>query len=125
MVWKLLRAPVVFFDSNPIGTILTRFSKDISATDFMLSFLVTYALITGFKVLATIIFIIVSVPWNLVTLVIVGIPMHLIRRISIIGQNDAQRIESITKGPLNTRYSSAIDGITSIRAYKKEDYFID
>jgi ATP-binding cassette, subfamily C (CFTR/MRP), member 1 len=35
MAWKLLRAPVIFFDSNPIGTILTRFSKDIAVTDFM------------------------------------------------------------------------------------------
>ena len=29
MVYKLLRAPLHFFDSNSIGTIVTRFSKDI------------------------------------------------------------------------------------------------
>lgn len=29
MVYKVLRAPMHFFDSNSIGTIVTRFSKDI------------------------------------------------------------------------------------------------
>ena len=29
MAWKLLRAPMHFFDSNSIGTILTKFTKDI------------------------------------------------------------------------------------------------
>jgi enoyl-[acyl-carrier-protein] reductase (NADH) len=51
--------------------------------------------------------------------------MYLVRRYSIISQNDTQRLDAITKGPMNTRYSSAIDGITSIRAYAKEQYFID
>ena len=31
MVWKLLRAPMHFFDVNSIGTILTRFTKDIES----------------------------------------------------------------------------------------------
>jgi ABC-type bacteriocin/lantibiotic exporter with double-glycine peptidase domain len=57
MAWKLLRAPVIFFDSNPIGTILTRFSKDIAVTDFMLPMLLNYTLITFFKALMLIIFI--------------------------------------------------------------------
>ena len=31
MVWKLLRAPMHFFDTNSIGTILTKFTKDIES----------------------------------------------------------------------------------------------
>lgn len=33
-LWKLLRAPCVFFDANPIGRILTRFSKDTVLLDY-------------------------------------------------------------------------------------------
>ena len=125
MVWKLLRSKVLFFDSNPIGTILTRFSKDLGITDFLLPQMTNFALITSFKVIIIIIFVVAVIPWNLAILILVAIPMYLIRRYSIIAQNDSQRLESISKGPLNTRYSSAIDGITSIRAYDKRDYFID
>lgn len=36
MVTALLKAPVLFFDSNPIGRILNRFSKDIGCMDEVL-----------------------------------------------------------------------------------------
>jgi ABC-type multidrug transport system fused ATPase/permease subunit len=31
----------------------------------------------------------------------------------------------MTRGPINTRLGSAIDGLSTIRAYQKQDYFID
>ncbi len=34
---SLLRAPVLFFDSNPIGRVVNRFSKDVSSIDEQLS----------------------------------------------------------------------------------------
>jgi len=33
----LIRAPVFFFDSNPIGRVVNRFSKDVSSIDEQLS----------------------------------------------------------------------------------------
>ena len=36
MLAAVLRAPVLFFDSNPIGRILNRFSKDMGFVDDML-----------------------------------------------------------------------------------------
>lgn len=56
MVWGLLRSPVIFFDSNPIGQIMTRFSTDIMNTDFMLPKLLDVIFSAGFKVIATTIF---------------------------------------------------------------------
>ena len=35
MSYKIIRAKVVFFDSNPIGRILTRFSKDMAVLDLI------------------------------------------------------------------------------------------
>ena len=36
MVKSLLRVPIVFFDTTPIGTVITRFAKDITVCDMML-----------------------------------------------------------------------------------------
>lgn len=33
---RVLRAEILFFDSNPIGRIVTRFSKDVAVLDFMI-----------------------------------------------------------------------------------------
>jgi len=125
MVWKLLRAKITLFDSTPIGTIMTRFSKDLAITDFLLPQMTNFALITLSKVTVLIVFIVIVIPWNLIILLLVLIPMLMIRRYSILAQNDSQRHDAMSKGPINTRYSSAIDGITSIRAYNRRDFFID
>lgn len=37
MVTSLLRAPILFYDTTPIGKILTRFAKDITVCDLMLN----------------------------------------------------------------------------------------
>jgi len=40
MAEKVLRANIIFFDSNPIGTITTRFSKDQTIIDMLLPVIV-------------------------------------------------------------------------------------
>ena len=37
MAERVLRAKILFFDSNPIGRILTHFSKDMVSIDFVIS----------------------------------------------------------------------------------------
>lgn len=36
---RVLRAKILFFDSNPMGRIMTRFSKDMVTIDFIFGFL--------------------------------------------------------------------------------------
>ena len=36
MTEKVIRAKIIFFDSNPVGRILTRFSKDLSVIDLII-----------------------------------------------------------------------------------------
>ena len=40
MTERVLRANILFFDSNPMGRIMTHFSKDIAVIDGMISFLI-------------------------------------------------------------------------------------
>ena len=125
MVWKILRAPVVFFDSHEIGTILTRFSKDIHVTDYMFPFQLNSLLSAGFRVIMSVIFIIVAIPYNAITLGIVFIPMYILRKKQRLALLETQRIESSSKGPVNTKFSSAINGLKTIRAYNRTGMFID
>ena len=51
MIKTVLRAKILFFDSNPVGRILTRFSKDLSGLDYLLpilSFMMLQGLTRGF-----------------------------------------------------------------------------
>ena len=50
--------------------------------------------------------------------------MYIVQKRCLLAQNDSQRIEAITKGPINTKLGSAIDGLDTIRAYHKEQFFV-
>ena len=80
MTWKLLRAPSEFYDSNPIGRILTRFSKDTAVTDYFLGFILNVAIATSLKILGIYIMIIISVPWMALTLIANFVAVYFIRK---------------------------------------------
>ena len=124
MVYKVLRAPIKFFDATPIGRILTRLAQDIAAYDFILPMTMNFVLNNGFRALSILILMIITVPFVAVPAIFALLMMYLIRKRTILPQNDLKRYDSVTKAPINTKFGSVLDGVTSIRAYKKEDYFI-
>jgi len=62
MLANILRAPMMFFDTTPIGRILNRFSQDLATVDVVLPFTVRAWLPTFFNLLATIVIISYSTP---------------------------------------------------------------
>jgi len=60
MCERILRANILFFDSNPIGRILTRFSKDMAVLDLVapaVSILMTYGIFRAITVAFTLVLI--------------------------------------------------------------------
>ena len=123
MVYKVLRAPIKFFDSTPIGRILTRLAQDIIAFDFSLPNIWSLVLNNWFRVFIVLVLMSISVPYVSILGVACLIINYIIRRVSINPQNDLKRFDSITKAPINTKFGSAIDGVTTIRVYNREEFF--
>ena len=92
--------------------------------DYFIPLILNIAAWTLFKVVSIFILMVVTVPYMIVTGLIMMIAAYLIRRRWIIAQNDSQRIESITKAPVNTKLGSVSDGMDTIRAFRKQDFFI-
>jgi len=69
MVVAVLQAPVHFFDSNPVGRIINRFSKDIGCMDEVLpkTFLMSIQLVL--LLLTTVLVPTVTNPWLLIVVV--------------------------------------------------------
>lgn len=66
MCKKVLSAKIEFFDSNPVGRILTRFSKDMAVLDLVtppVAIVMTYGIFRAFTVAVSIIII---NPWLLI-----------------------------------------------------------
>ena len=125
MVRCVLQAPVLFFDTNPAGRILNRFSKDIGAIDeilpkmFLLAtqtllFVFTAALLPSFTNF-----------W----LVLVTLPIFMIFAYLAVyylkTSRDLKRLESVCRSPVFSHFSETMAGLDTIRTRKREGDFID
>ena len=123
MTWKLLRAPTKYFDWTPIGDIMTRFSQDISTIDYMIPCLLDFAMSFTFRSLVSLALIIYVAPWNIIGMIFIWKLIDYYRMKHIPAIVNTQKLYAASKGPINTKYSSAIDGIMTIRAYKQQKFF--
>ena len=71
MLKNILRSPMSFFDTTPLGRVLNRFSKDIYTIDEVIPRSIRSFLYTSLRVVSTLIVIVIATP----TFTIVIIPL--------------------------------------------------
>ncbi|XP_065162760.1 probable multidrug resistance-associated protein lethal(2)03659 [Atheta coriaria] len=116
MFSNILQATMRFFDTNPSGRILNRFSKDIGAIDellprLMLDSIQIFMVMSGILVMVWIVSPIMIAP----TLVLGGI-FAWIRYIYMSSAQDIKRLEGVTKAPVFSHVSASLSGLTTIRS---------
>ena len=125
MVSSVLHAPVLFFDTNPTGRILNRFSEDVGCLDEELppKFLlwIQRFLILCFSVLiptvANFWVILIAVPFLL--------SFGYLTRYYLKTSRELKRLESICRSPVFSHFSETMTGLDTIRTQKMENDFID
>ncbi|XP_020269793.1 ABC transporter C family member 10-like [Asparagus officinalis] len=120
---SLFHAPMSFFDSTPIGRILSRASYDLSIVDFDVPFSLVYtfcAILTAFSNIG----VVGSVTWQilLVTVPIVYITIRL-QRYYLASAKELMRIEGTTRSFIANHLAESISGAKIIRAFKEEERF--
>ena len=125
MVAAVLQAPVFFFDSNPIGRIMNRFSKDIGCMDEVLPKSFLRAIQRTLLMFSSILLPTVINPWILFAVVPIALLAGLISRYYLKTSRELQRIESVSRSPVFSHFSETLDGLGTIRTRKKEGDFID
>uniref|UniRef100_A0A452VN33 Multidrug resistance-associated protein 4 n=1 Tax=Ursus maritimus TaxID=29073 RepID=A0A452VN33_URSMA len=123
MFESILRAPVLFFDRNPVGRILNRFSKDVGHMDDLLPLTFLDFFQTFLQVLGVVGVAVAVIPWIAIPLIPLGILFFVLRRYFLETSRDVKRLESTTRSPVFSHLSSSLQGLWTIRAYKAEERF--
>jgi len=125
MLGSVLRAPLRFFDSTPMGRILQRFSRDVEAVDVQLqwSFELTVRCVIN---IATSLFLILGIlPVMLVVVAPVLWFYYLLQRDYRVPAREAKRLDSISRSPRFAHFKETLQGLTVIRSYGKTGVFLD
>ena len=121
---RVLRAPMSFFDTTPLGRITNRFSKDVDIMDNNLTDAIRMFFFTLAMVVSIFILIIVYFHYFAIAL---G-PLFLMFLFSAAyyraSAREIKRHEAVLRSVVFSRFSEAVSGTASIRAYGLQEYFV-
>ncbi|KAM7505799.1 hypothetical protein LguiB_004703 [Lonicera macranthoides] len=118
MLNSILRAPMVFFHTNPLGRIINRFAKDIGDIDRNIAQYVNMFLSQVWQLFSTFVLIgIVSTMslWAILPLLLLFYWAYLYYQSTA---REIKRLDSITRSPVYAQFGEALNGLSTIRAYK-------
>ncbi|KAG5894561.1 hypothetical protein JTB14_021543 [Gonioctena quinquepunctata] len=121
MFSKIVYSAMSFFNTNPSGRILNRFSKDIGAIDETLPLTIVDTVQIGVTVAAITTVIATVNPWILLPTGIIGIIFHFMRQAFLASSRNIKRVEAITRSPIYTHLAASLQGLTTIRAFGAEE----
>uniref|UniRef100_A0A165WB07 ABC-type xenobiotic transporter n=1 Tax=Daucus carota subsp. sativus TaxID=79200 RepID=A0A165WB07_DAUCS len=121
---SIFRAPMSYFDSTPVGRILSRLSSDLSIIDLELA--TKFAFSLGSTMNTCFNFgILVVLTWPILFLVIPTVYITIVlQKFYLASANELIRIEGTTKSSVASQLSESIAGAVTIRAFKEEGRFI-
>ena len=125
MVVALLQAPVLFFDSNPAGRILNRFSKDVDCMDELLPQRFLFSIQLVLLLCTSVIVPSVANPWLLFAIVPLTVLVLYISNYYLKTSRELKRLESISRSPVFSHISETLNGLGTIRTRRRQREFVN
>ncbi|CAH1985088.1 unnamed protein product [Acanthoscelides obtectus] len=124
MFTSLLAAPMRFFNTNPSGRILNRFSKDVGAVDELLPMNLIQTIQIGMVVVGILVNVCVANNYAAVAVIILGFVFFKIYEAFKATTKGLKHLEGVTKSPVFTYINSTVTGLASIRSCKIENILV-
>ena len=125
MLHAVVRAPILFFDQNPIGRVLNRFAKDVGCIDDQLPMTLFDFTQCVMMVLAGILIVCSAVPITFLCLIPLIYYFIRLRSYYILSSREIKRLDGISRSPILSLLTETLDGLATVRAYGKEETFCD
>nr|UJH94494.1 Ycf1.1 [Starmerella bombicola] len=123
MLRSVLRAPMSFFETNPLGRIVNRFSSDVYRVDQQLMRVIFMLFNNCVRVAFTIAIICYSTPVFILIAAPLGYFYLYYQRYYLRTSRELKRLDSTSKSPIFAQFQETLDGISTIRAFDATERF--
>ncbi|KAI8357575.1 hypothetical protein B0O80DRAFT_291714 [Mortierella sp. GBAus27b] len=124
LLTKMLRLPMSFFDTTPLGRIVNRFSSDMHAVDELTPWNFINVFLCGSSVLGTLVVIASTTPVFLALVPPLVVAYIAIQSYYMRTSRMLKRIDSVSRSPIYQHFSETLSGTTTIRAFGANERFI-
>ncbi|KAG0794583.1 hypothetical protein G6F22_005317 [Rhizopus arrhizus] len=121
---RVVRAPMRFFDTTPVGRLLNRFGKDISVVDLQLARSASFLIECVTGIIASTVVMSAITPEFIITAILVGCLYFAIGLFYLRISRELKRLNSVSRSPIYSQFTESLVGVTTIRAYSVEDQFM-
>ena len=120
---SVIRAPISFFDNNPIGVLLNRCSRDLGLIDDMVPPTAFDAIEIFVQLFGVIIMVAIINPWIVLPTVFLIIFFYYLRIYYITSARSIKRLEGITRSPVFSHLANSLYGLATVRAFGVQKTF--
>ncbi|RKP05349.1 P-loop containing nucleoside triphosphate hydrolase protein [Thamnocephalis sphaerospora] len=120
---SIIGAKMRFFDKTPIGRIMNRFSKDVTAVDQDVAENSIAFLFQLGEIVFSIIAVTIVLPWFLAVMACLAIFAMVIAAKFLSTARELKRLESVSKSPFLSLTTEMLNGVVTIRAFGMEHWF--
>ncbi|KAK9234707.1 P-loop containing nucleoside triphosphate hydrolase protein [Lipomyces kononenkoae] len=119
MLRHVLRSPMSFFDTTPLGRIINRFTADVNRVDEVLARVFTNFFTNTFKVLFSILVISSSNPAFIILVVPITFLYIYYQKFYLRTSRELKRLESVSRSPIYAHFQESLNGVSTVRAYSQ------
>ncbi|KAG8183008.1 hypothetical protein JTE90_017096 [Oedothorax gibbosus] len=125
MLLNIVKCPMKFFDSTPVGRVINRFSSDMSTIDKKIP--VTLPILLRFILLclSAIVVDMIVTPYFIIVVIPVAAIYYFLQHFFRFTSRELQRLDCITKSPVYSHFSETVCGLSTIRAFRAESRFTE
>ncbi|XP_064379482.1 multidrug resistance-associated protein 1-like isoform X3 [Dromaius novaehollandiae] len=124
MLDSVLHLPLQHFETNPVGQIINRFTKDLFVVDIRFHYYLRTWLNCTLDVIGTILVILSASPLFVVVVIPLGYLYFTIQRYYIASSRRIRRLAGASHSPVISHFSETLLGGSTIRAFGHQERFI-
>lgn len=119
-----VKAPMLFFETTPLGRITNRFSFDTEVIDSQLLQRVNGVVASMSWMVGGMGVMIGTLPWMALVLLVVNVVYFMLYRFYRRACVEIQRLSAVTRSPIQSTFQEALQGADSIRAFHVQQRYV-